>query len=408
MKKNKSHVIATVVLLCTSFLVCSCSNLVDCVTAVDNYLAATGQNKVIVHFDANGGSGTMADQEIPATYTRKLSANAFTRDYYAFAGWSTYQNATEANFGDGASITPDAGNITLYAVWAQSLPNPSTLSYTGLIAVPAATGDSYTQATSSIGGFAHNISAFSLGKYEVTYELYYVVWQWALNHGYTLSGASEGNDYVTTSTTFTSIGIEPLATGKYKPAVSVSWAMCVVWCNAYSEMMGYAPVYFTDSACTVPIRDASVSSYENLTAGTIGNPYAKWGANGFRLPTAGEWQYAASCKGIYGYNTASGADAEYTVFTGAIDTDGDGTVRYTADVAVYNNTATVSSNYCAVGTKAPNIWGFYDMSGNADEWCYDSYSYSIPPTTSKSTIMLPVQAVRCVFAKGVGLIAAAV
>ena len=68
-------------------------------------------------FDANGGIGTMATQEIENS--GNLTANAFTRAGYAFQGWATTPNGDVA-YADGQAIeatAEDKGAFTLYAVW---------------------------------------------------------------------------------------------------------------------------------------------------------------------------------------------------------------------------------------------------------------------------------------------------
>lgn len=70
-----------------------------------------------VTFDANGGEGTMAEQEIENSGT--LTANAFTRDNHTFAGWATEPNGPVV-YADAAEITANEyskGPVTLYAVW---------------------------------------------------------------------------------------------------------------------------------------------------------------------------------------------------------------------------------------------------------------------------------------------------
>lgn len=70
-----------------------------------------------VTFDANGGEGTMAEQEIENSGT--LTANAFTRDNHTFAGWATSANGPVV-YADAAEITANEyskGPVTLYAVW---------------------------------------------------------------------------------------------------------------------------------------------------------------------------------------------------------------------------------------------------------------------------------------------------
>jgi formylglycine-generating enzyme required for sulfatase activity len=79
-------------------------------------------------------------------------------------------------------------------------------------------------------------------------------------------------------------------------------------------------------------------------------------ADGYRLPTEAEWEYAA--KG--GNQDAPGWEAYR--YAGS-DTVG--------DVARYN--ANSSSGTWDVGSKDPNGLGLYDMSGNILEWCWDWY-----------------------------------
>ena len=76
-----------------------------------------------VRFNANGGTGTMADQAFVYGTARKLSANAFKRSMYAFVGWATSPNG-EVVYADGQTVenlTAKANQVvTLYAVWAKS------------------------------------------------------------------------------------------------------------------------------------------------------------------------------------------------------------------------------------------------------------------------------------------------
>jgi formylglycine-generating enzyme required for sulfatase activity len=83
------------------------------------------------------------------------------------------------------------------------------------------------------------------------------------------------------------------------------------------------------------------------------------GATGYRLPTEAQWEYAAK-----GGNPLASGWVGYT-YAGS-DTVG--------DVAWYDGNIS-SSTYGtkAVGTKAPNGLGIYDMSGNVYEWCWDWY-----------------------------------
>ena len=73
-----------------------------------------------VHFDANGGTGTMVDQSMAPNASAKLTTNTFTRTGYVFAGWNTEANGSGTSYTDGQSVTDLAGNgetVTLYAQW---------------------------------------------------------------------------------------------------------------------------------------------------------------------------------------------------------------------------------------------------------------------------------------------------
>ena len=75
-------------------------------------------NKYTVKFNANGGQGTMADQQFTYDQEGTLSANSFAREGYTFAGWSETANGT-VKYGNGAKVKnlAEGGNKTLYAVW---------------------------------------------------------------------------------------------------------------------------------------------------------------------------------------------------------------------------------------------------------------------------------------------------
>ena len=108
-----------------------------------------------VKFNANGGSGTMANESFTYGTAKALTANAFTRTGYAFAGWATSASGAVA-YSDKQSVSnlssTSGATVNLYAVWTENAPvtpaEPNqTLSF-------AAAGESKTTASFSLGSEA--------------------------------------------------------------------------------------------------------------------------------------------------------------------------------------------------------------------------------------------------------------
>jgi len=82
------------------------------------YTANWTPNTYIVHYDANGGAGTMADATHTYDAAANLTANEFTRSGYGFAGWATAPGGDVA-YADKQSVInlAESGVVNLYAKW---------------------------------------------------------------------------------------------------------------------------------------------------------------------------------------------------------------------------------------------------------------------------------------------------
>ncbi|MCQ2355074.1 MAG: InlB B-repeat-containing protein, partial [Clostridia bacterium] len=110
-------------------LVLSDKSKVSMTSSVDKdvciFYAAWEANNYTVEFNANGGTGTMANLAMTYGTAKALTKNAFTRSGYTFLGWAKTADAATAAYTDAKSVknlTSTAGEtVTLYAVWQENV-----------------------------------------------------------------------------------------------------------------------------------------------------------------------------------------------------------------------------------------------------------------------------------------------
>lgn len=113
------------------------------------------------------------------------------------------------------------------------------------------------------------------------------------------------------------------------PVERVRWRDAKQYCNERSLLEGLKPCY-----------NEKTMDWD-----------CDYSADGYRLPTEAEWEYAAKAGGAAASDFATADKLRACAWFSA-----------NADQKTH-----------AVGQKKPNAWGIYDMLGNVSEWCEDVY-----------------------------------
>ena len=272
-------------------------------------------------------------------------------DIYAGYGptnpqFGIYGNPNDGTYVAGQRFTIAGVSVTVLYATTSATPTNMALIAAGSFEMGNALSASNDGDTDELPVHTVSVREFYMDKYEVSKSLWDEVASWAGSHGYDINTGS--------------------ASGKATnhPVYNVTWHEAVKWSNARSQKEGLTPCYTLDG--TVVMRTGT------------SDPECNFLANGYRLPTEAEWEKAAR-GGLRGKrfpwgDTITHSEANYESSSYSYDV---------SPTSGYHPTyATGSFPYSSpVGSFPPNAYGLYEVAGNMDEWCWDSYSLSYYATS---------------------------
>lgn len=270
--------------------------------------------------------GQIVFNEVPDVTTYRIEHRSSLMD-----AWGPVTNLSPTGAGSITSPVPISASAMFFRVVGEFAPVPE-----GMVEIPAGTNSGTDP---DYGPYSQTVERFYMDAMEVTLLDWVTVRNWTINNGnaYDLDNVE--------------------SKGTLHPAHSMNWYDAVKWCNARSEMEGRTPCY-------------TVGGSVFRTGQAV--PDCDFDANGFRLPTPDEWEYAArgglQDKRFPWGDTITHHDANY---------DSDPAYDYDVSTTRGPHPDYYDGDFpttCPVDTFSANEYGLYCMSGNIREWVWQNSS----------------------------------
>lgn len=141
------------------------------------------------------------------------------------------------------------------------------------------------------------------------------------------------------------------------PVNQATWYETILFANLLSVQNGFERCYYADSHYSIPI---DVTNY------TLGPFYCNFYADGYRLLSEGEWEYAVRAGTVSPFSCS-----EFRYKSENCWVCNSGCHPVLEQYVVF--CASANGQNEPVGGRLANPWRLKDMHGNISEWCWDYY-----------------------------------